>query len=126
MMSQEREEYFNRPSGIARLWAGLLAGPLAWALSQQVGYLFVTLNCSYNKTLVLTPVMLLTLLVAVVGTFISWRNWEQTGDDVQSEQGGVIARSRFMSICGLILGGFSALAIIAEWMPIFFYRQCQR
>jgi hypothetical protein len=125
-MSSEREKYFNRPAGIVWLWAGVLAGPIAWALSQQVAYLLATLDCSYGKDLALWPVMALTLLLAAGGALLSWSNWRRAGKEMPDEGGGIISRGRFMAVAGLLLGSFSVLAIVAEWLPIFFYQGCQR
>jgi hypothetical protein len=29
-------------------------------------------------------------------------------------------------VLGLLFSGFSLLLIVAHWLPVFFYRQCQR
>ncbi|MFN7945046.1 MAG: hypothetical protein U0Z53_06820 [Blastocatellia bacterium] len=125
-MPEQTDNYFNQRGGILALWAGLMAGPVAWALAQQVGYLFVTLDCSYEKMLMLSPVMLLTLLIAAAGALISWRNWQRAGGELPDEGGSVISRSRFMAVVGMLLSSFALLLVIAEWLPVFFYRQCQR
>jgi hypothetical protein len=108
------------------LWLGLLAGPWAWACSQQVSYLFVTLRCSHAKSLSIGPLMLGTMLLAVMGIFVSWRNWQRAGSEWPDEGGGRISRSRFMAVTGLLLSSFSLLVILAEWLPAFFYRHCER
>jgi hypothetical protein len=125
-MPERNEEYFSRWKGIAWLWAGVLAGPLAIALNQQLAYLVVTLNCSYGKTASVLPVMLLTLLIAGSGLFISWRNWRRTGRGWDDGGGDVSSRSRFLSIVGVLFSGFSLLTLFAMWLPIVFYRRCQR
>lgn len=125
-MPETIDEHFNRPGGLVALWTGILAGPLAWTLSQQVAYLLATLDCSHGKDLALSPVMILTLLLALGGALLSWRNWQRLGGDWPNADGGVRARSRFLAASGLALSGYSALVIVAEWVPIFFYRQCQR
>ncbi|HZS08734.1 MAG TPA: hypothetical protein VFD58_28120 [Blastocatellia bacterium] len=125
-MNGQTDEHFRHRGGLLRLWAGVIAGPLAWGLAQQVAYLFATLDCSFAKRLALSPVMLIALLVAAGGAFISWRNWRRAGKEWPDEGGGVITRSRFMAVVGLLLSGFAVLMIIAEWLPIFFFRQCER
>ena len=66
-MNENTNAYFKQPRGIFWLWAGLLAGPLAWALSQQVAYLLVTLICSHFKSLHLWPLLVATPLLALGG-----------------------------------------------------------
>jgi len=125
-MPEETSEYFNQPGGLVSLWAGALAGPIAWALSQQVTYLLATLDCSYGRDFPLSPVMVATLLLALGGGALSWRNWRRAGEGLPDEGRGTLSRSRFLAAGGLLISGFSALMIVAEWLPIFFYRQCQR
>ena len=125
-MSERNEQYFKRSASIAWLWAGVLAGPAAVALNQQIVYLLVTLSCSYRKTTVLLPVMLMTFALAAGGAFVSWRNWQRTGNGASDSGGDAMSRSRFMAIVGMLFSGLSLLAIIAMWLPTIFYRQCQR
>lgn len=125
-MEESTETYYKQPRGLLWLWGGVLAGPLAWALSQQVAYLFVTLDCSYAKRLAVWPLMVGTIVLAAVGARVSWRNWQRVGQEEPDEGGGAIARSRFLAFVGLLLSIFSGLVILAEWLPVFFYRQCQR
>lgn len=125
-MSDENQEYFRQASGIAWLWVGVLAGPAALAVNQQVVYLLVTLNCSYGKSVVLLPVILAMLALAAGGGFISWRNWRQAGSGTEDSDGDAASRSRFMAIVGILFSALSLLAIVAMWLPTFFYRQCQR
>lgn len=125
-MPERNEEYFNRRAGVAWLWAGILAGPVAVALSQQLAYLLVTLNCSYGKSASLLPAPLLALLLAGGGAFVSWRNWRRAGRGWSSSGGDVMSRSRFMAIVGMLFSGFSLLVVIAIWLPVIYYRGCQR
>lgn len=119
-------EHFRRPSGLVALWAGVMAGPTAWALSQQVAYLFATLNCTVARGLMLSPVMFAALLLAASGVVLSWRNWRLAGGGLVDEKGGAVARSRMLSVAGMLLGGYSLMVIIAMWVPVFFYRECER
>jgi hypothetical protein len=125
-MPEQDEEYFNRRASVAWLWAGILAGPVAVALTQQFAYLLVTLNCSYGKSVSVWPVMLLMLTLAGGGAFVSWRNWRLAGSAWESSGGDATSRGRFMAIVGMLFSGLSLLVIIAMWLPIIFYRQCQR
>lgn len=125
-MTKAAGQYFDQWKGLLALWAGVLAGPVAWALSQQVGYLFATLECSYGKRLAFSPLMLLMLLLAAGGAYLSWRNWQRAREERSGQDAALKKRSRFMAFAGLLLSGFSLLLIVAEWLPVFFYRQCQR
>jgi hypothetical protein len=125
-MSEETNAYFRRRGVKFRLWAGIFAGPVAVALNQQIAYLLVTLNCSYGKSAPVTPVMLLAAVLAAAGVFISWGNWRRIGGEGEKGGGDATSRSRFMAVVGLLFSGFSTLVIFAMWLPVLFYRQCQR
>jgi hypothetical protein len=125
-MPERNEDYFSRGAGIAWLWAGIFAGPVAVALNQQIAYLLVTLNCSYGKSAPVTPIMLIAAALAASGVLISWRNWRRIGGEGEKGGGDATSRSRFMAVVGLLFSGFSALVIVAMWLPVLFYRQCQR
>jgi hypothetical protein len=122
----ETNEHFKRWGAVLWLWAGLLAGPLAVALAQQVAYLLVTLDCSYGQDLTVSPLMLIALLLAGGGVFVSWRNWRRAGGGWSASGGDAASRSRFLAVVGMLWGGLSLLVIVALWLPVFFYRQCQR
>jgi hypothetical protein len=73
-----------------------------------------------------TPVMLIAAALAASGVFISWGNWRRIGGEGEKGGGDATSRSRFMAIVGLLFSGFSAMVIVAMWLPVIFYRQCQR
>jgi hypothetical protein len=125
-MPERNEEYFNRRASVLWLWTGILAGPVAVALTQQFAYLLAPMNCSCGKILSVWPVMLLTLTLAAGGAFVSLRNWRLAGSGWSSSGGDVTSRGRFMAIVGMLFSGLALLVIIAMWLPIVFYRQCQR
>jgi hypothetical protein len=55
-------------------WAGLLAGPLAWAASFQTGYLLVPDTCA-ERVFGIVLVSLAGIAVCLAGGFLSWRAW---------------------------------------------------
>jgi hypothetical protein len=61
-------------------WAGLAAGPGAWALSTQGNYSIVAWACGRPLNPV-PPLALLLVLVALMGALLSWRAWHVSGAD---------------------------------------------
>ncbi|HVY59534.1 MAG TPA: hypothetical protein VHA77_16905 [Xanthobacteraceae bacterium] len=53
-------------------WAGLAAGPTAWALSTQTNYAIASWPAVQSTYLVMTIAVVL-VLVALAGAFLSWR-----------------------------------------------------
>jgi hypothetical protein len=119
-------EGFKKGAGPGSLWAGLLAGPLAMLIELQVNYALVLWACSAGREWALHLVAALALCITLAGGLISWRNWRLAGAHWEDEGAGVIPRSRFMSIVGILMSALFALVIIAQWIPIFIYGPCQR
>ncbi|HEY8611389.1 MAG TPA: hypothetical protein VIL69_08895 [Roseomonas sp.] len=57
-------------------WAGLAAGPGAWAIGTQVKYSYASLACNSHAWIVTLGITLVSLIPAVLGAFLSWRAWQ--------------------------------------------------
>lgn len=125
-MQQGAEKHFKQPGGITLLWVGLFAGPVAWALDQQIKYMWLTYICSTAGVVMLHVVTLMTLLLAGLGAYLSWRSWRRAGRELPDGSGGIIPRTRFMAAMGVALSALFALIIIAQWIPAFFFNPCER
>jgi hypothetical protein len=53
-------------------WAGLAAGPTAWALNTQIAYAVAPLACG-TRAAILTPVAVVLVVAAAAGALLSWR-----------------------------------------------------
>jgi hypothetical protein len=69
-------------------------------------------------------VSLLTLLLALSGGLVAWREWKRTGREWPSEELGAIPRSRFMVALGLLASALFSLVILAQWAASFFFNPC--
>jgi hypothetical protein len=117
---------FKEGAGPGVLWACMLAGPLA-ALSQlQANYALVLWVCGTGRAWSLHVVSLAALLVTTGAGLLSWRNWRRAGADWDDGGAGVLPRSRFMSVVGMLVSAHSALVVIAQWVAVFVYSACQR
>jgi hypothetical protein len=110
---------------IRALWAGLLFPPIAFLLDLETAYALVPTACSARNVLPVHLVHLGCFLLAVFGGLIAWRWWRLTGATWPGEEGGPLARSRFMAGLGMLLSGLFALLIIAMWIPSFVLDPCQ-
>lgn len=105
------------PVGLAALWFGILAAPLAWSAQELVCYYLASRLCrpgaaGYGTGLALrlSPSFLVvtavTLLIALAGAWTAWTNWRKVRDirresnlhprEIHAE------RSRFMARCALV------------------------
>lgn len=124
-MSGLAEKEFKRSSVLFALWMGVLLAPFSFLLNLQVSYALVPWACSAGHPFWLHLASAGTFLLAMLGAFTAWRNWQKTGRESQSEGGTPLARSRFMAIIGLMMSALFSLIILAQWIADFILDPCQ-
>jgi nicotinamide riboside transporter PnuC len=117
-------EYLRRGRGIAVLWFAVLAGPLAWMLGLNAEYSLVRVACAKDTNLSLHLVSLATLLLALSGGWVAWREWKRTGREGPGEGGGTLPRARMMVVMGLMGSALFSLAIVWQWVATLFFNPC--
>ncbi|WP_420129398.1 hypothetical protein [Longimicrobium sp.] len=120
----ERTEHLRRGRGIAVLWFAVLAAPLAWMLGLNAEYGLVRVACAKNSNLALHLVSLATLVIALAGGWVAWREWKRTGREGPGEDGGPLPRSRMMVVMGLMASALFSLAIVTQWVASLFFNPC--
>jgi hypothetical protein len=105
---------------LARLWAGILAGPLAWATNEVVSYTATAHECSTGSRLLFHTLTVTGLICCAVG-LIAARSvsaiYPQTSDAREE-------RIRSMAISGMTLSIAFAVAIIAMAIPNWILSPC--
>ena len=109
---------------MAYLWTGILAGPLAWALDEGIGYSLVPHACSTGHEYVLHVTSALCLLIAAVAFLIAFRMFVLVPPSSTEDGGDPISRSRFMAIAGMISSAVFFMVMIAEAVPRFILSAC--
>jgi hypothetical protein len=125
-VDSEAVKDFKQGAGPWSLWAGLLAGPLATLTQLQANYALVLWACGAGRVWPLHLVASLALAVAVWAGLLSRRNLRRAGGGWDDEGAGVVPRSRFMAVVGLLMSVLAALVVVAQWIPIFLHDPCQR
>lgn len=119
-MVSRLEQYFSQPAGFFKLWAGVLIGPIAWALHLQISYMLVPWACENGWQFIMHLVTLGSLGLAIVGGLIAWSNLKRTG----MQNGGNEGSSRFLAYTGLLSSGLFMAVIIAQGIPNFIVSAC--
>ncbi|MEK0085196.1 hypothetical protein [Benzoatithermus flavus] len=104
------------------VWTGLALGPIAWAASQQLGYLLAGLACSASGRNAIVAVNVAAALVALLGAGICWRGRRHggaSGGEARAERG-------FSSLLGLGLGLLFTTVIVAQGLAMLFLQACER
>ena len=113
----QAKQKFSEKSGKLWLCIGLLMPPVVWAAQLEIVYLLTEFSCKTSNFFTIHIASIISLALALAGTFISWRHWIETGGEWKSEKAGVVPRSRFMAILGTLLGALFSLLIFAQWLP---------
>jgi hypothetical protein len=96
------------------LWAGILAGPAAWATDLVASYAVVQWTCRHQRYDVLHLVTVAAVAVTLAGALAAWRALQQSSAD----------RPRFMGVLGLSMSAFFVLVIVAEAIPRWVLNAC--
>ena len=94
-----------------KLWACLLAGPLAWTIQMAVSYPLAQIACSGDVAnqppVALHAVSAGALAAVCAGALMSWRLHNNGGHE----------RYRFMTLLSLFMCALFGLVVLATWVP---------
>ena len=120
-----------RPADISvplRCWPALLLAPLLALGVQSIAYSLVTPACARQSAAALHAVMAAALLLTLVLTALSAVAWRRTSDALRARGeprgDGDGPRDLFLSRTATLVGAFSALAIVAMWIPLWMLSPC--
>jgi hypothetical protein len=122
-MTETLGERWQEPRTLLRQWAGVLLGPLGWALHLQVSYTLATFACEDVWRLTLHTTFVVSLAIALAGFYVAWGNWQASKG--AAPEGHRLDRSRFMAVSGIGLSAFFAVVIVAQWIPTLFIEPCR-
>jgi hypothetical protein len=104
-------------------WAGLLAGPLAWAASTQLNYALVEWQCQHKIHVIPVAALVLAIL-ALLGGALSWRAWQRGGASFKPER--EAETERFVAILGILTAALFALIIFMQGTASLILDECTR
>jgi hypothetical protein len=106
------------------LWFGMLGGPAAAFLNVGLSYLVVDRACIARSSIAIHVFMGTFVVLAAIAGATSWWFRIRAGS-WSDDAGGILARSRFMATVGLLTAAISVVAILMQWIPVFFIGACQ-
>lgn len=121
----EAELELARDAGSVRLWFGVLAGPVGWALALMVSYPLVPASCVLESMLPLIFVTVLTGALIAAGGVIAWRCQRSLtrrlgpGDMWRSS-----TRAELMATGGIVLSALFFLTTIGHAAAMLFVGPC--
>lgn len=106
------------------LWAAVLTGPLAWALTEMLCYYLAPTACWTRNKLLLHLVPLAALLVVATGAVLARHRLGREPEGSTEKGDFHESRRRFMAVAGFWLCIAFALAILALAIPPMILRVC--
>ena len=116
----------RRWPGLLSLTLGVVIGPIAVLVNEELIYVTNMWACGTGKQLAMHVVPIVCLAVTVGVGLLAWRDWDRVGRGVEDEAATVDSRSRFLAVGGMAISALSGLIILAQWLAIFVFGACMR
>lgn len=116
----------TRWPGLLSLTLGIVVGPIAVLVNEELIYVTNMWACGTGKQLAMHVVPIICLVVTIGAGVLSFRDWDRLGRGVEDEAATVDSRSRFLALGGMAISSLSALLILAQWLAIFVFGACMR
>ena len=117
---------FTRWPGLLSLSLGLLVGPVAALVNEELIYVTNMWACGNGTQLAMHVVPFVCLFVCVGAGFLARADWVRVGRGTEDEAATVDSRTRFVAMCGMAASALSALVILAQWLAIVVFGACMR
>ncbi|HEY0513492.1 MAG TPA: hypothetical protein VGH73_16400 [Thermoanaerobaculia bacterium] len=125
MTDRTREIEQNRPERRdVLLWFAVLAGPLSWALTEQLSYMLTPTACWSGRQVFLHLVPLCTLLIVLAGGLVARSRWKQAPEGSTEKGDPQGSRIRFMALIAIWLCATFGLVILATEIPNLVLKAC--
>jgi hypothetical protein len=116
----------TRWPGLLSLTLGIVVGPIAVLVNEELIYVTNMWACGTGKQLAMHVVPIVCLLVTLGAGLLAWRDWDRVGRGIEDEAATIDSRSRFLALGGMAVSALSALIILAQWLAIFVFGACMR
>ena len=117
---------FSRWPGLLSLSLGVLLGPVAALVNQELIYVTNMWACGQGTQWAMHIVPIVCLLVTIGAGLLAWRDWHRVGRGIEESAATVDSRTRFLALGGMGISALSALVILAQWLAIFVFGACMR
>ena len=105
---------------------GLLLGPIAALVNEEMIYLTNMWACGPGSPVAMHLVALVCLVVAIGAGLLARADWARVGRGTEDEEATVDSRTRFLALTGMAASAISALLIVMQWLAVFVFGVCMR
>jgi hypothetical protein len=110
------------------LWFGVLCGPLAGFLNEQIEYVLVAWSCGKWDPMTRVLLHLVPIVLIALCAWAAWISWAARTEPIDAgdehETDADRSRRGFMSNMGVGLSLGGILVLIAMWLPVFYLNPC--
>jgi hypothetical protein len=122
----DERSYFSRWPGLLSLSLGVLLGPIAVLVNEELIYVTNMWACGTGKQPAMHIVPIVCLVVTIGAGLLARRDWIRVGRGIEEEAATIDSRTRFFALGGMAISSLSALIILAQWLAIFVFGACMR
>ena len=106
-------------------WLALLLAPMLALTALGINYALVTPACEQQaKVAWLHGVFAASLLLSVLFTVLSGRNWQRSKVHQVESESQTRNRQRFVALVAVLVGALSSLVLVAQWLPLWVLSPC--
>jgi hypothetical protein len=121
----EQTHEFDPPAvSTAELWWAILIGPVAWIIDQGLSYSIDQHACSTGKFYLLHIITAASLVLALTGVLVGWRQLRRTPAGANEDGGTPRDRSWFMAWLGILLSLEFVIVVVAMAVPKILLSPC--
>jgi formate hydrogenlyase subunit 3/multisubunit Na+/H+ antiporter MnhD subunit len=117
-------EHPAKRSGTPMLWIGVLAPAIIWKVRFWLSYITVPYACWWDASWLLNVITVVTLVLLAGTGWYAWRRWRDAGQGAELEQDGLVTRTRFLGVLGMLSSGMFFYVVFAEGLANFFVSPC--
>lgn len=128
MASSTSRPAWHEPGRIARLWVGLLTGPVVWFALLEFNYAMSYVACESRTTWFLHTATLTSVVLIAGAAYVAWRAATPYPDRRHSPPATpetAESRRRWMAAAGVGLSLWFILVVLAMEIPILVLNTCQ-
>ena len=107
------------------MWTGVLAPPLIFLVHLELAYILVPLACETGTLVMAHATMAVAIALVLAAGILALRPIRAHGRRWPDESASLLSRDRFLAILGAFISVFVALALVAQWLPMFFLSPCR-
>jgi hypothetical protein len=115
----------EQPRALVALWTAFLAGPVAWALNQGIGYAVMKPVCGAANAPMLWLIAVVTLAIGAAGGAVAFRHLRALRAIAHDNGRRIVDRSYFLAAVALALNALIALLIVTSVIPQFLLSPCE-